>query len=109
MQSDTAKAVLQRSNSSRKEQPDGIRPWLVTDHPEWLQQGDTKDKEPAKVVDIENDAPASDQKIDAPKDKGKMVEEFMTAHPDVRVDYEGETKAITVSIPMKPIFPPPSD
>jgi hypothetical protein len=40
MQDEDAKKVMQQAKKSRAEQPKGIKPWKVTDHPDWLMRDD---------------------------------------------------------------------
>ena len=44
LQSDETRSIFDRAAASRRERPDGIRPWLVTDHPDWT-DGRPKKKE----------------------------------------------------------------
>jgi hypothetical protein len=40
MNSEESKTALEQARKSRAENPAGIKPWKVTDHPDWL----TRDK-----------------------------------------------------------------
>ena len=44
LQSEETRSIFDRAAASRRERPDGIRPWLVTDHPNWT-DGRSKEKE----------------------------------------------------------------
>jgi hypothetical protein len=40
MNSEQSKVVLEQARKSKADNPSGIKPWKVTDHPDWL----TRDK-----------------------------------------------------------------
>ncbi|KAH8821538.1 hypothetical protein F5884DRAFT_850761 [Xylogone sp. PMI_703] len=38
MTSEESQRILEHAKQSRAANPDGIKPWLVTDHPDWLKR-----------------------------------------------------------------------
>lgn len=37
IEGDRSQEILKKAKSSRAEKPDGIRGWMVTEHPDWLE------------------------------------------------------------------------
>ncbi|KAI9850808.1 MAG: hypothetical protein M1838_005063 [Thelocarpon superellum] len=99
MQNDKRKTILQKAATSRKEAPDGIHPWMVNEHPDWLEWGDAAgDKmlglEVVETVDEFGDAgPAEIETWEADK---AVVEEFRKDHKGMRMDTDDEKKTIAV-------------
>ncbi|KAI9758867.1 MAG: hypothetical protein M4579_002750 [Chaenotheca gracillima] len=103
MRSEPSRTVLEYASASRKMQPNNIRPWMVTEHPDWLDLGSHGGKGPAMEVaeiHLEN-ARYEDDLLDM----GywglveKTIQEFRDAHADIQVDLSQSEKAITCILP----------
>ncbi|KAI9820241.1 MAG: hypothetical protein M1827_005863 [Pycnora praestabilis] len=95
MEDEASRSVLQQADTSRKEMPDGINAWRVTDHPDWLDRDERHVEVDGKGVDVQIDA----VNIEAEQDTGKILEQFREAHPTMKVNFEGDTNSITLYLP----------
>ena len=87
--------MLQRAKDSRAAEPDGIRPWIVSEHPDWLEVR-SLDDESEVIADGINHG-SIDQ---AGQDPLTILDKFKADHPALDVNFQkGSSKIIEVSIP----------
>lgn len=87
--------ILQRAKDSRTAEPDGITPWMVTEHADWLE---------LRKLDDESDISAHREPQDTVKsadqagqDASVVLEQFKVDHPRIDVKLqEGNHKIIEV-------------
>lgn len=98
MENSQSQEVLQRAKDSRAAEPDGIRPWIVSEHPDWLE---------VRSLDVESEtlAPGINHgSLDqAGQNPSTILDKFKADHPRLDVKFqEGSSKIIEVSLPTLP-------
>ena len=94
MENSQSQEVLQRAKDSMAAEPDGIRPWMVNEHPDWLE---------VRSLDVESeklshgiDHGSLDQ---AGQDPPTILNKFKADHPGSDVNFqEGSSTIIEVSL-----------
>lgn len=86
--------VLQRAKDSRTAEPDGITPWMVTEHADWLD---------IRKASVESDVEAprgsehvQDTTDQTEQDPSAIVDRFKTDHSSVDINFEANSKLIEV-------------
>ena len=95
MENSQSQEVLQRAKDSRAAEPDGIRPWMVNEHPDWLE---------VRTLDVENETlphGTNHTSLDqAGQDPSTILEKFKADHAGLDANFqEGSSKIIEVSLP----------
>ena len=95
MENSQSQEVLQRAKDSRAAEPDGIRPWMVNEHPDWLE---------VRSLDVESETLAHGINHggleQAGQDPSTILDKFKSDHPGLDVNFqEGSSKIIEVSLP----------
>lgn len=97
MENSTSQAILQRAKDSENTEPEGITPWMVTEHPDWLE---------VRKIDNETHMPVPKEQLQRNEDRmtdlveqepSVVVERFKTQHPSIELNFKAEhTKIIEV-------------
>ena len=98
MQSDSARAILRQATMSRTKQPDGLQPWRVAEHPDWLSRSEATEKGQAvmgRVKDDDDDLEESNGP-GLENDVPKILDGFKEAHPEITVEHDEKAKVIKV-------------
>ena len=96
MQEPGPQDTLKRAKESRAANPEGITPWIVTEHPDWLEvrtQGaeDGLPMQEEELRDVEATAfPTAEEVLPA-------VERFRTKHPGIEINHRSGD-SITVEV-----------
>lgn len=96
MQEPGSQETLQKAKNSRAIDPEGIRPWMVTEHTDWLEVRDLRLN--ANVVKRDN-SQLNGENIPFPSlsEISSALEKFKSAHPDIKVkDLDSNRKSFEV-------------
>lgn len=99
MQEPNSQETLKKAKSSRAAQPEGIRPWMVTEHPDWLEvrnlgaDGDTANTESSQHEGDDVPFPSADEISSA-------LEKLKANHPSIEViELDGDRHSFEVHLP----------
>lgn len=96
MQEPGSQETLKRAKDSRVENPEEIRPWMVTEHPDWLEVR-TKDAEKAMPKYEEGSQDGEAASFPSTELVAQAMESFRTRHPGIEVSYRsGDPASIKV-------------
>ena len=94
MENSTSQAILQRAKDSENAEPEGITPWMVTEHPDWLE---------VRKIEHETNGPAQNEQAQQNEDRmtdpveqepSAVVEQFRKLHPNIELNYHAEDPKI---------------
>ena len=95
MENSQSQEVLQRAKDSRAAEPDGIRPWIVNEHPDWLEVRSLEAESETLTQGINHGS--LDQ---TGQDPSTILDKFKADHPALDVKFQdGGSKIIEVSLP----------
>ncbi len=103
MQSDDTKKLFHQAVTSRKENPGPIRPWLVTDHPDWCEprrsrqtqqshNGTARNNDENDEDELQSEVPLDAEMI------RKLLANWKDAHPGARARFDEKTGLFKVGI-----------
>ncbi|KAI9719766.1 MAG: hypothetical protein M1812_003254 [Candelaria pacifica] len=88
-----SRLAFRNSAISRRNNPEGISTWRVTEHPDWLERdGEGQPTEEDGVEEVEDGS----EDGQGEQDVSSVVEEFTNSHPGLKVQYNKELMFIEV-------------
>ena len=101
MQTERVQSMLARAAESRKEGPAGIRPWRVTEHPDWADRdGAPNDEDQQGLAGARHNIDTVMDDNSSSNDTGELkgtLDQFAKEHPDIQTASKEETQTIEVS------------
>ena len=94
MENSTSQVILQRAKDSENTEPEGITPWMVTEHPDWLEvrkvDNETNMEGPKEQLQ------QNEQRMTDPvkQEPSAVVEQFRTQHPGTELSFHSEDPKI---------------